>query len=172
MRKLVIALLASVLLVPTAALAERASPGDGSLVVTGANGRLTISGHGLIWGHIVNGSITVVGNYKPDDVTSLSSITGAKQSVVGGSVAYTGSDVRFYFPGGQYSLIVEGMGIDLSAVGHGTISALGAGMADDGSFAIDSGKTRSVDTQGPFAFGKGGGLGAVAASFSTNGKSH
>lgn len=159
MRKLILVLLAGALVIPAAALAERAAQGDGSLVVTGATGRLVVSGHGLIYGHIANGSIIVVGDYKPDDATSLSSITGARQSIVGKNVAYSGTDVRFYFPAGQYTLIFEGTGIDISAVGRGTISATGVGEPDDGSFVIDGGKTRSVDTQGTFAFPRGGGNG-------------
>lgn len=170
MRKLVTLLLAGALVGPAAALAERAVPGDGSLVVTAASGRLTIAGRGLIYGHIASGSVTVVGDYRPNDVTSLSSITGARQTIVGKNVAYVGTNVRFYFPAGQYSLIVEGTGIDISAVGRGTVSALGAGNTDDGSFAIDGGKSRSVDTPGSFAFGRNPGgyaYGNGPASFIT-----
>jgi hypothetical protein len=158
MRKLAIIVLASLLVVPAAALAERVAAGDGSLVVSAANARLIISGHGLIYGHMDRGSITVVGDYKPDDNSSLSSVSGAKQRVTGNSVVYTGSNVRFFFPGGQYSLIVDGTGIDLSAVGKGKITATGYGTVDDGDFTVDGTKTQQiVDT--------------VSASFGANGKS-
>ncbi|HUK96010.1 MAG TPA: hypothetical protein VLV46_00005, partial [Gaiellaceae bacterium] len=99
-----------------------------------------------------------------------------KQSIVGKNVAYSGSGVRFYFPGGQYSLIVEGTGIDISAVGKGTISALGAGLPDDGSFTIVGGKPRSIDnSQGSYAFGKNGGVTASVSTVtgvSTSAKGH
>jgi hypothetical protein len=108
MRKLCSILLASLFLVPAAAFAERGSAGDGSLVVTNANARLTVGGHGLIFGHLDRGTITVVGDYKPDDPTALSSVSGAKMKFVGDNVVYTGSDVRFLFPGGRYTLIVDG----------------------------------------------------------------
>jgi len=149
MRKLVLILLASLFLLPAAAFAERLAPGDGSLVVSGANGRLTLSGQGLIYGYFASGTITVVG-----DVNSLSSVTGAKQSIVGKNVVYTGSGVRFYFPGGPYTLIVDATGIDISAVGNGAISAVGRGLPDDGTFTVDGSKARSIDTPGSFSFGK------------------
>jgi hypothetical protein len=146
MRKLILIMLASLLLVPAAALAERVSAGDGSLVVSNASGRLTLSGHGLIYGHIDKGAITIVGDYKPDDNTSLSSVTGAKIRLTGKNVVYTGTNLRFFFPGGQYSLIVDGTGIDLSAVGNGKLVAIGAGTADDGTYAADSAKAQSIDS--------------------------
>src|SRR5262249_3074350 len=102
MRKLGLVLLAGLLLLPAVAFADRGGPSGGSLVVTDANARLTVSGHGLIFGHLGRGTITVVGDYKPDDNTALSSVSGAKMKFTGGNVVYTGSDVRFLFPGGKY----------------------------------------------------------------------
>jgi hypothetical protein len=157
MRKLCLIMLASVLLVPGYALAERAAPGDGSLVVTDANARISVSGKGLIFGHLDRGSVTVVGDYKPDDNSALSSVTGAKQRIVGKNVVYTGSDVRFYFPGGRYKLIVDGVGINLSAVGNGTFSAIGRGLIDDGSYTVDGGTAQDIDFAGNVAYGKSAG---------------
>ena len=145
MRKLCLILLAGLLLVlPAAALAEGTSNG-GSLVVSNANGKLTVSGHGLIFGHLDRGTITVVGDYKPDDNTALSSVSGAKMKVTGGNVVYTGSDVRFLFPGGRYTLVVDGAGIDLSAVGTGKLTAVGKGSAEDGWVTVDGGTPQSID---------------------------
>ncbi len=45
--------------------------------------------------------------------------------------------MRFLFPGGQYTLIIDGMGISISAVGNGKITAIAAGTSDDGSFTVD-----------------------------------
>src|SRR5206468_1197 len=132
MRKLCLLLLASLLLVPAAALADRSSSNGGSLVISDATGKLTVSGHGLIFGHLDRGTITVVGDYKPDDNTALPSVSGAKMKFAGGNVVYSGSDVRFLFPGGRYTLVVDGSSIDLSAVGTGKLSAVGRGSAEDG----------------------------------------
>jgi len=154
MRRLFLIAFAGVMLMPAAAFAERLAPGDGSLVVSGANGRLTVSGQGLIYGYFGSGTITVVGDYKPDDVNSLPSVTGATQSIVGKNTVYTGASVRFYFPGGQYTLIVDATNIDISAVGHGTFSSIGRGLPNDGTFVVDTSKPRSIDTPGTFSFGK------------------
>jgi len=158
MRKLtILIMLASLSLVPAAALAGREAPGDGALVVSNASGRLTVHGNGLIFGHLGQGTITVVGDYQPDDNTALSSVSGAKMKIMAGNVVYSGSDVRFLFPSGRYNLIVEGTSIDISAVGKGTFSAVGAGLTDDGSFAVDGGRTQSIDSAaGNVAFGKAG----------------
>jgi hypothetical protein len=145
MRKLCLILLASLLVLPGIALAERTSPGDGSLVVTDANARITVSGHGLIFGHLDRGTVTVVGDYKPDDNTALSTVTGAKQRIVGKNIVYTGSDVRLFFPAGQYTLIVDGTGINLSAVGTGTFTALGRLLPDDGTYTVDGGRPQDID---------------------------
>lgn len=159
MRKLCLILLASLLLLPAAALADRGGPSGGSLVVANASARLTVSGHGLIFGHVARGTITVVGDYKPDDNTALSSVSGARMKVTGGNVVYSGSDVRFLFPGGRYTLIVDGFGIDLSAVGNGKLAAVGKGLSDDGTVTIDGTAPQSIDAVDLLTYGRGGGGG-------------
>ncbi|HZO97364.1 MAG TPA: hypothetical protein VFB42_08335 [Gaiellaceae bacterium] len=160
MRKLCLIVLASLSCLPAAALAERVAAGDGSLVVANADGRLVVSGHGLIFGHLDRGSVTVVGDYKPDDHSALSSVSGAKMRVVGGKVVYTGTDMRFFFPGGKYVLVLDGLGIDVSAVGTGKLVAPGLGLAGDGTIAVDGGRPQAADTiEGAVLFGKGGGTG-------------
>jgi hypothetical protein len=155
MRKLILILLAAVLLLPAAARAGLASPGDGSLVVSGADGKLTVHGKGLIFGHLDHGTITVV-DYNPDSNTALPSVSGAKLKLVGGKVVYSGNDVRFLFPGGRYTLIVEGTGIAISAVGNGKFTALGAGTTNDGSFTVDGSHAEQIGTTtGTILFGKG-----------------
>jgi hypothetical protein len=155
MRKLCLVLLASLLLLPAAAFADRGGPSGGSLVVTDASARLTISGHGLIFGHLARGTITVVGDYKPDDNTALSSVSGAKMKFSGGNVVYTGSDMRFLFPGGKYTLIVDGTGIDISAVGTGKLASVGKYLGDDGTITADGGTPQPVDSVTVLTYGKG-----------------
>ncbi len=162
MRKLILILLATVLIVPVAALAERDSPGDGSLVVSSADGKLTIQGRGLIFGHFARGTLTIVGDYKPDDNTALSSVSGAKMKLVAGNVVYSGTDVRFLFPSGRYNLIVEGTNIAISAVGNGKFSSVGAGTFDDGSFTVDGGRAQEIGTTGFSSYGRGNGNAATA----------
>ena len=158
-RKLSLILFACLLL-PAAALAERVAAGDGSLVVSDASGKLTLSGRGLIFGHLDHGTITV-SDYKPDD-TTVPSISGAKMKLSGGNVVYTGTNVRFLFPGGRYAITIEGINIDISAVGTGKLVAIGAGFIDDGSFTADGGRSQSIDFAGSVSYGKGAAV-AVAA---------
>jgi hypothetical protein len=146
MRKLCLILLASLLLLPAAASAERVAAGDGSLVVKNASGRLTLSGHGLIFGHIDRGTVTIIGEYRPDSHSALSSVSGAKLRLVAGNVVYSGTDMRFFFPGGRYTLVLEGVGIDLSAVGNGKFSAVSKNLADDGTYAVDGDPPQSIDS--------------------------
>jgi hypothetical protein len=163
MRKLCLTLLVGLLLLPAAAVAGRAGAGDGSLVVTNASGRLAVSGHGLIFGHIDRGTVTVVGDYKPDNHSALPTVSGARLRVVGGNVVYSGSDMRFFFPGGRYTLVLDGAGIDASVVGRGKFSAVGEGLADDGTFTVDGGDPQSIDAVGgSIAFGGGRGAGGAA----------
>jgi hypothetical protein len=160
MRKLCLVLLASLLLVPAAALAEHGSSGDGSLVVTGAAAKLTVSGHGLIFGHLARGSITIVGDYKPDDNTALPSVSGAKLKFTGSNVVYSGADVRFLFPAGRFVLVFDGSGIDVSAVGTGRLSAVGKGSPDDGTVTVDGSSPVAVDeVLGTITWGKGNAAG-------------
>jgi hypothetical protein len=147
MRKLILVLLATVLILPAAASAGRDSPGDGSLVVSSADGRLTVQGKGLIFGHLDSGKITVV-EYRPDDNSALPSVSGAKMKIAGGNVVYSGNDVRFLFPGGRYTLIFDGTGIAISAVGNGKITAIAAGTSDDGSFTVDGNRAQPLSTVG------------------------
>jgi hypothetical protein len=158
MRKLSLIVLASLLLIPAAASAERVAAGDGSLVIKDASGRRTVSGHGLIFGHIDRGTVTVVGDYRPDSHSALSSVSGAKLRLVAGNVVYSGSDMRFFFPGGRYTLVLDGVGIDASAVGAGRFSAVGKGLVDDGTFAVDGDAPQLIDDAAgviPFSGGRG-----------------
>ena len=45
--------------------------------------------------------------------------------------------MRFLFPGGNYTLKFEGTGIDLSAVGKGTLKVTGKSAFDDGTVAVE-----------------------------------
>lgn len=154
MRKLLLILLATVAILPAAALAGSDTSGDGSLVVSSAVGRVAVQGKGLIFGHLDHGTITIV-DYKPDANTALSSISGASLRLLGGNVVYSGNDVRFLFPSGKYNLIVEGSGIDVSAVGSGRLRVTGAGPGAEGSFTVDGGRTQQIGTtSGPVTYGK------------------
>jgi hypothetical protein len=139
MRRIILLLLALVLLAPLAASAARAASGDGSLVVSNADGVLTIQLKGVIFGHFDHGRLTVV-DYKTDTPNALVTVSGAKMDLKGAkaNVVYSGNDVRFLFPSGTFTLKFEGSGIDLSAVGKGSLKATGKSALDDnGTVAVN-----------------------------------
>src|SRR5579862_5103401 len=142
MYRLIPILLAFLLWVP-AALADRHAAGDGSLVVSDASARtITLKGNGLIFGHIQQGTLTIL-SYDAAD-TSAPQISGATAKIVGNGVVYSGSDIRFLLPNGRYTLRIDGTGIDISAVGKGTIVATGLGTDDDGTLSADGGPPQTI----------------------------
>jgi|tagenome__1003787_1003787.scaffolds.fasta_scaffold20783397_2 hypothetical protein len=153
MRRLTLLLLLSALAAPSLALALRSGPGDGSLVVSNADGTITVQGQGVIFGHFDRGTLTVL-DYKPDDTTAPS-VSSAKMKLLTTklNVVYSGSDVRFLFPGGKYTLKVEGAGVDISAVGKGKVQVVGTGLPDDGSLSVNGAKPVSVTLTGSASFG-------------------
>jgi hypothetical protein len=157
MRRFLLTVLVTILVAPAAALAADRAAGDGSLVVSGASARLiTVKGSGLIFGHIDQGTVTVV-DYSAAD-SSAPQISGASGKVIGSMVVYAGADVRFLFPNGRYSLRFDGTGISISAVGKGWVSATGLGTAEDGTVTVNGGKPQEL------------GQALIIASFSGAGK--
>jgi hypothetical protein len=155
MRRLILVLFAAMLIAP-AALADRRAAGDGALAVSSASARLiTVKGSGLIFGHIDQGTVTVL-SYDAAD-TSAPQITGAVPRIVGNAVVYSGADIRFLFPNGRYSLRFEGTGIDISAVGKGSIAAFGLGTLRDGTLSANGSDPQPLGVLGTAtSFGVGG----------------
>jgi len=126
-----------------AATAGRATPGDGSLVVSNADGSLTVQVKGVIFGHFDRGRMTVL-DWKADNPNALATVSGAKMDFKGAkaNVVYSGKDVRFLFPSGSYTVKFEGGGIDLSAVGKGSLSVSGktSPTGDDGIVSVNGAK--------------------------------
>src|SRR5579862_726019 len=135
-------LVACLVAVPVA-LADRRAAGDGSLSVSGASVRsITLKGSGLIFGHIHQGTLTVQ-SYDAAD-TSAPQVSGAAARIVGNAVVYSGTEIRFLLPNGRYTLRIDGTGIDISAVGKGTIVATGLGTDDDGTLSADGGPPQTI----------------------------
>jgi hypothetical protein len=165
MRRLLVIPFACLLLaLPPAALGRDTAPVNGSLVVTNAWVRqIVVQGNGLIFGHVDSGTLTVV-SYDPVDLR-LPQVSGAVGRVVGNTMRYSGQDMRFLFPNGRYLITLEGAGIDISAVGQGTVTAAGLGTDDDGTLAVNGGKPLQVGfTSGLAVFGGKKGANAVDAA--------
>jgi hypothetical protein len=136
-------LIAVVLLLafPAAALASAGAVGDGSLSISNANvNAIVVIGHGLIYGYVDQGAVTVI-SYTPDDSNQfqISGAAAPTKSPAGGT-RYAGSAMRFLISG-AYVLKFEGSGINLSAVGRGTASAIGSdASSSDGTLVANGGK--------------------------------
>jgi hypothetical protein len=133
----------AVLALPTAAAATQVAVGDGSLGVTGGSGTLFVQGRGVIYGHFASGTLMVL-DYKSDDGVSVPAVSNARGKLVRGSGVFSGTDVRFLLPSGRYTVELIGVGIDMSAVGKGSIVATGIGSFDDGSYTVNGGKPQPL----------------------------
>jgi len=145
-------MLAAALAAPALAVAVSGAAGDGSLTVSGASGTIYIQGSGVIYGHVDQGTLMVL-SYKPDDGVSVPAVSSSKTKFARGTGTgvFSASDVRFLLPSGQYTIELIATGIDISAVGRGSIAATSpsepdasapppSGSAFDGTISVNGGK--------------------------------
>jgi hypothetical protein len=125
MRKLVLVMLV-LLAFPAAASARPAERGDGTLAVKAATGRLVVTASGTLLGRLDDGQITLT-DLTPNggDEIQVFGNDQPPKSKGNGTVVYKGADMRFRIVGGWYTAVVTGSGINLSAVGRGTIKGQG-----------------------------------------------
>ena len=130
MRKALLTLLAiGLLTVPATAVAGLAlRANDGTLSVYEAKGLVQISGRAAVIGRVEKGSVLVV-DLTPFDAKEPT-VTGWEQAKPRGlGMLYTGDKIRFRAIGGAHRLTLRGSGIDVSAVGRGTVLLDGDGLA-------------------------------------------
>ena len=146
MRKLVLTLFVLACAVPAAGSAAPArGVGDGTLSVDDGEGRIVIVAKGAVIGRFERGSVTIQDRTPNDafDPKIWGDTRGFNVSDAGEK--YTGTDVRFRLIGGEFRLVVQGSGIDLSAVGDGRVHLDGAGRSP-GTYSLDG-----ADCSGPRA---------------------
>lgn len=154
MRRLCLTLLCGLVAVP-AALAASHATGDGVLEVNGGAGAIVLNTtRGTVWGQLAKGKLVVTDPLPGDGVVYVSgaeTITPVADNVT----SYKGKDLHFRVTGGKAKLVFKGMGIDLVAVGVGSVQFTGdAFVPDTGKFAVDSGKWNPIPvTQTTFRFG-------------------
>ena len=138
MRRLCLTLLCGLVAVP-AALAASHATGDGVLEIRDAAGVVVLNTtRGTVWGQLTKGKLVVTDPVAGDGAILVS---GAK--ITPGSLdnvtVYSGKDIHFRVTGGRAKLVFKGSGLDLTAVGVGTVTFIGdAFAADQGDFALDS----------------------------------
>ena len=152
MRRLCLTLLCGLVAVP-AALAAAHATGDGVLEVKAATGAITLTGtRGTAWGQMDKGKLVVTDPVAGDGTVYVSGATTAVPGKTDAVTIYTGRDIHFRVTGGKYKLAFRGsgadvsaLGVDLTAVGVGSVQLLGDAFADStGKYAVDSGKWNPV----------------------------
>jgi len=138
MRKSVLILLVCLLAVPavgTAALL--AKKGDGTLSVEEGRGVVVLSVRGGVIGRFDRGAITIV-DLTPRDAFEPKVWGASREFDVRGGTGerHVGQNVRFRLIGGEFFILVNGSGIELSAVGTGWTTLTGRGR-NPGVFSLE-----------------------------------
>ena len=159
MRRLVVfSVFVLALAIPAGALALRATPGDGTLVIKNGSApkgqpvvQLVITGSAI-------GRIRGLGKVVIDNATATASpeITGADgcknlpaddaRQIYGSAILCTGNDFRFRAVGDTYVITVYGSGVSLLAIGQGKAILQGilGEPQDDGYYSLNGGDFRSL----------------------------
>jgi hypothetical protein len=149
MRRLFVILLASLVVVPAAVAAKRAT-GDGVLELRSVDGRVVIGkdatpARGVLWGQMDKGKLIVVDPLQGDGQVYVSGFEKKSAPSYNDSGAlvttYWGTNLHFRVTGGKYRLVFDGSGVDLTAIGVGVAYLTGdPNVFDAGYYAVDSGK--------------------------------
>jgi hypothetical protein len=152
MRRLCLTLLCGLVAVP-AALAATHATGDGVFEIQGATGTVILTGsRGMVWGQLDRGKLVVTDPVPGDGAIYVSGAETVMPGKTEGVTVYTGRNIHFRVTGGKYRLAFRGptsdlsaVGVDLTAVGVGTVQLTGDAFATDtGKYAVDSGKWNTV----------------------------
>jgi hypothetical protein len=111
---------------------------DGTLSIEDGKGTVQIAARGSVLGQLDNGRL-IVTDTKPYD-QKRPTIRGAtwhrRRSRT--TVEYGGRDLHYRIAGGFYRIKIVGLGIDLSAVGRGSVTLQGdARYADTGLYSLN-----------------------------------
>jgi hypothetical protein len=142
MRRLLVACALFALFIPVVAAG---ATGDGTLVVRNAKGSVGIAARGGVIGHC-DFCRVVIDDPQPDDGTGPV-VTGfeGRQDLTDTKSRWAGSDLRFRLIGGFFRIKVAGSGIDLSAVGHGSVTLKGdPDLASDGTYSLNGDEFHSL----------------------------
>jgi len=156
MRRIVVIFLSLLALgAPMVAAAASRVPGDGTLVVRNADNGDGISGRpavtlvirGSVIGHVSESGRIAIYDLDPTD-SSTPEVTGASwhRDVSDIGTMWRGLDFRFRAIDGTFKVQIWGSGVDLFAIGHGTVTLTGQEDTPrgDGQFSLNGGDFRSI----------------------------
>jgi hypothetical protein len=153
MRRLLFACALFALAVPAAGLAARSADGDGTLVVKNASGRIDIVATGSVVGSCVRCTIWI-DDPRPGDGSGpiVTGFEGRRDEITDTKSRWSGTDVRFRLIGGFSRTRVRGAGIDLYAVGQGSVTVWGFPWAlNPGTYAVNGGDRKPLPLE-PLTF--------------------
>jgi hypothetical protein len=138
MRTPFVALLVFLFAVPAASAAVATGTADGELSVDAGRGKVTVDARGGIIGRFTDGKVSIL-DLTPDDAFTPVVFGDELPPVFlpNGGVVYRGTNVRFRLVGGRYRVFVQGIGIDLSAVGHGVVWLESDGSRTPGTYSLE-----------------------------------
>jgi hypothetical protein len=116
------------LALPSVASAHANAPGDGTMLIRDAIGKVTIVAKGGVIGHFGEGTLTVRDPNPDDNINEV--VTGAERT-------RPVNDYVTKYIGGKFTVTLVGSDIDLSAIGRGTVTIVGKGTADDGTYSVN-----------------------------------
>ncbi|MDQ3874398.1 MAG: hypothetical protein M3322_02440 [Actinomycetota bacterium] len=137
-RFLLVGLLVFLVAIPAVAAARRPRAGDGTLSVRDGRGTVQIVARGSTIGSIDRGEVVATdGNPRDDNYPALS---GGRVTKLSGRVeARRGKNIRFRLVGGFHRVKIVGSGIDLSAVGRGSVTLDGDERSGDtGEYSLNN----------------------------------
>ena len=146
MRRLAALIGVLALALPAGAGALKGGPGDGSLVVENAQGVVTLAVRGGVIGRFDQGTLEVFDPVAGDGPGPVVRGYQKVRELGPRRTQYSGEgDVRFRLIGGVYRVRISAIGLDVSAVGRGTVVLDGAGFADQtGRFSLNDGPFQSI----------------------------
>jgi hypothetical protein len=154
MRRLLLTCLLTALAVPAVALSAGTLAGDGMLAVRSATAEpgqavVNLTMTGAVIGQVDRGRV-VIDELAPGAGGGIV-VTGAERQRDLSSTAtlYVGTDIRFRAVGGKYHIRISGSGVDVNAVGQGSVRLQGTPfLLSDGSYSLNGGDWISMPDAG------------------------
>jgi|GraSoiStandDraft_24_1057298.scaffolds.fasta_scaffold44961_2 hypothetical protein len=162
MRRLIgFTVLVIALAVPAVAFAISTLGDDGSLSVKNGVGKVVLQPfNGSVLGRVVTGRVVIVdqslGGGSGSGSLDVWGCDNPRPTATDRVTVCSGSNLRFRVVDSRYKIVVRGSGINLSAVGRGTVTLDGSGedpgVQTDGQYSLNDGAYKSLpNVEKPFS---------------------